>query len=193
MENQHFSRMFREPAQSASPKTKNSQILTKTPIYRRLAQPRHTISNPVTPSTPLPVLRDLDQPFTYTIRLYNRPYTFEFYDTSSPEHWTRLAPDFVVICFDIDNRESLQHAKTVWKREVAISFGADREAKLPLMLLGLKRDLRCMKDSMIWPQEVRSSSFIGIVRCCSFVEGTGIKTNDKMHHSGPECCAGNAL
>ncbi|KAI6949527.1 hypothetical protein KC321_g18554, partial [Hortaea werneckii] len=44
---------------------------------------RLTLGNtaPDTPITnPLPTLHDLNQPFPFDIRLYNRPYRFEFSD-----------------------------------------------------------------------------------------------------------------
>ncbi len=59
----------------------------------------------------MPNLRDLDQPFVYDVRMYNRPYRLEFYDTSSPENWTLLQPGLVVLCFDICDRTSLESVK----------------------------------------------------------------------------------
>lgn len=86
--------------------------------------------------------------------MYNRPYTYHLYDTASPEHWKRLEPDFIIICFDINDRRSLENAKMVWRKEIAITWGAERDNRIPTMLLGLKRDLREVKEGMIYPQEV---------------------------------------
>lgn len=104
-------------------------------------------------TTSLPLLRDLDQPFVWDIRLYNRYYRFEFYDTASPEHYTRLAPDFVVLCYDISNRESLVNVQHVWFQRMVETYMKERE-DIPIMLLGLKRDLREEKAGVIYPQEV---------------------------------------
>ena len=60
---------------------------------------------------PITLLRDGDQPFVFDITFFNRPYRFEFYDTSSPENWTLLRPDVIVLCYDISSRLSLIHAQ----------------------------------------------------------------------------------
>ena len=85
--------------------------------------------------------------------MYNRPYRFEFSDTASPENWTLLSPDFVILCYDINDRRSLINAKEIWKKSVAIHHGKGKE-EFPIMLLGLKRDLRTETPGMIDPQEV---------------------------------------
>ena len=106
-----------------------------------------------TNTTDLPLLRDLDQPFVYDIRMYNRSYRFEFYDTASPENYTLLLPDFVIVCYDIGDRRSLVNAQLVWRKEV-IRHYAYRKQGIPVMLLGLKRDLRVETEEIIYPQEV---------------------------------------
>jgi len=92
----------------------------------------------------LPVLRDLDQPFPFDIRMYNRPYRFEFYDTASPQHYTLLRPAVVVVCYSISNPESLSNVRTFWKPLVEKHFNDDDT--LPVILLGLKRDVRSQED-----------------------------------------------
>lgn len=87
--------------------------------------------------------------------MYNRPYRFEFSDTASPENWTLLSPDFVVLCYDISDRRSLLNTQGVWRKAVARHHGQGKE-EFPVMLLGLKRDLREEGPGMIDPQEVRS-------------------------------------
>ncbi|KAL6707315.1 hypothetical protein ACN47E_004303 [Coniothyrium glycines] len=85
-------------------------------------------------------LRDSDQPFAFDVSLYGRPYRLEFYDTSSPEHYTLLRPSFVILCYDISSRASLDSLYTTWLPIVNTHFNHDEN--LPVMVLGLKRDLR---------------------------------------------------
>jgi Ras homolog gene family, member A len=119
----------------------------------RLSQGREGITNAST--TELKHLHDIDQPFTYDIRMYNRPYRFEFYDTASPQNYTLLRPDFVILCYDINDRASLEESQRRWRKEVILHFR--REDRIPVMLLGLKRDLRAMEaPGMVDPLEVRS-------------------------------------
>ncbi|EME82805.1 uncharacterized protein MYCFIDRAFT_203405 [Pseudocercospora fijiensis CIRAD86] len=93
---------------------------------------------------PLPQLRDLDQPFAFNIRMYNRPYRFEFYDTASPEHYTLLKPAMLVLCYDIGNPSSLASLHEKWKEVVEVHFNYDES--LPVVVLGLKRDVRQKED-----------------------------------------------
>ena len=93
---------------------------------------------------PLPTLRDLDQPFPFNIRMYNRPYRFEFYDTASPQNYTLLKPSVVVLCYSIADRDSLKSVHTRWKTLVETHFN-DNEM-LPVILLGLKGDVRSRED-----------------------------------------------
>jgi Ras homolog gene family, member A len=90
----------------------------------------------------------------YDIRMYNRPYRFEFYDTASPQNFTLLQPDFVILCYDINDRASLEDTQRDWRKRVYLHYR--REDRIPVMLLGLKRDLRVKEaDSMVDPMEVR--------------------------------------
>lgn len=93
---------------------------------------------------PLPQLRDLDQPYSFNIRMYNRPYRFEFYDTASPENFTLLKPSVIVLCYAIDNPASLNSLHTKWRNLVETHFNYDEV--LPVIMLGLKRDVRCKED-----------------------------------------------
>lgn len=102
-------------------------------------------------------MRDLDQPFPFDIKLWNRPYRFEFYDTASPENYTLLTPDFVILCYDISDRSSLINAQEVWRKIVGRHYRQNGE-DIPVMLLGLKRDLRVEGPGVIEPQEVGTSS-----------------------------------
>ena len=92
----------------------------------------------------LPRLRDLDQPFTFDIRMYNRPYRFEFYDTASPENYTLLKPAMIILCYSIADPKTLTSLHTTWKYVVETHFNADES--LPVVVLGLKRDVRSQED-----------------------------------------------
>lgn len=123
---------------------------------------------------PIPLLRDIDQPFNFDINLSKTRYRLEFYDTSSPENWRLLDPDVVVICYDISQRLSLINMKryvsspghrsailtssnacvgTQWIDEIKRAF--PRSDVLPIVILGLKRDLRSETDpnGIIYPEE----------------------------------------
>jgi GTPase SAR1 family protein len=115
----------------------------------------------------------MDQPFVFEIRSRKGQYRFRFYDTSSPENWQLLRPDLVIICYDISQRLSLINLQRVvggpplqsspsttialtpsqWIKEVRTAFPT-RDV-LPILVLGLKRDLRSEDDpnGIIYPQE----------------------------------------
>lgn len=76
--------------------------------------------------------------------MYNRPYRFDFYDTSSPANFTLLRPAVVVLCYSIANPDSLTSAHKYWKTLVETHFN-DNDT-LPVILLGLKRDVRGQDD-----------------------------------------------
>ena len=92
------------------------------------------------PPYELPKLRDMDQPFSFNVTLYRRPYSLNFYDTASPTNYTLLRPDFIILCYDISRRETLDSIRRRWRVLVNTHFNYDEE--LPVMVLGLKRDLR---------------------------------------------------
>ncbi|PHH84946.1 hypothetical protein CDD83_1140 [Cordyceps sp. RAO-2017] len=102
---------------------------------------------------PIPLLRDIDQPFVFNVNLGSRAYRLEFYDSSSPDNWRLLDPDVIVICYDISQRLSLINMKRYWIDEVKKAF--ERVDGLPIVILGLKRDLRSETDpnGIIYPQE----------------------------------------
>jgi len=89
-------------------------------------------------------MRNLDQPFPFNIRLYNRPYRFEFFDTASPTDYTLLKPALIILCYDISDPRSLESLKTRWKYEVETHFNYDES--MPVVVLGLKRDVRSKED-----------------------------------------------
>jgi Ras homolog gene family, member A len=109
--------------------------------------------------------------------MYNRQYRFEFYDTASPEHYTLLRPNLIILCFDIDNRSSLENVRTSWRKDVYTHYSQE-EPRMPIMLLGLKRDLRKEEKGMIWPQECYR---IGQeMRCDRYAECSAV-TGELMH------------
>jgi Ras family protein A len=86
----------------------------------------------------------MDQPFPFNVRMYNRPYRFNFYDTSSPENFNLLRPALVILCYSIADPESLMSVQKHWKPLVETQFNDDDT--LPVVLLGLKRDVRGQDD-----------------------------------------------
>ncbi|KAL8916033.1 MAG: hypothetical protein Q9208_008734 [Pyrenodesmia sp. 3 TL-2023] len=94
----------------------------------------------------------MDQPFIFNISMYNRPYRFEFYDTASPENYTLVRPDFIILCYDVTDRRSLLNLQHVWRKDVTRHYKRVDE-DVPLMVLGLKRDARVEEEGVIYPQE----------------------------------------
>ncbi|BCR84719.1 putative Rho-like small GTPase [Aspergillus chevalieri] len=118
-----------------------------------LARPSNT-NTPFPVSTTKPeILRDTDQPFLYDIRFSRKSFTLEFFDTASPnQHWTMVRPDVVVLAFDISDRRSLEGLRE-WRNEITLHFQHGYGEKIPVMMLGLKRDLRVEGEGVIYPQE----------------------------------------
>ncbi|KAK4166677.1 GTP-binding protein RHO4 [Cladorrhinum sp. PSN259] len=121
----------------------------KTTFISRISQGRHNLHGRAS----IEPLRDMDQPFVFEIRARKGQYRFEFYDTSSPENWRLLRPDLAIICYDISQRLSLINLQKVWVNQVRSTFTTSDT--LPLLVLGLKRDLRSEDDpnGIIYPQE----------------------------------------
>lgn len=104
-----------------------------------------TLSNrALAPGQQLPVLRDLDQPFPFDIRFSRMQLRMELYDTASPENYTLLRPAVIVLCFAINDPNSLRSVKTKWKHIVETHFNYNES--IPVILLGLKRDARSRED-----------------------------------------------
>ncbi|EAW09888.1 putative Rho-like small GTPase [Aspergillus clavatus NRRL 1] len=120
-------------------------------------QPREQAQNGL---TDLP--RDSEQPFLFDIRFSKKSFTLELYDTASPnQHWSTLQPDVVVLAFDISNRETLDNIKKRGQGERA-----------PVMLVGLKRDLRKEGEGIIYPQE--SYRIAQELRCDRYAECSAV-------------------
>lgn len=142
-------------------------------FYSRLSLGlRNEDENP--PPYNIPVLRDLDQPFIFNITLYARPYRFQFYDTASHNNYTLLRPDFIIMCYDISRRSTIESLKSVWRYQVETHFNYNEA--LPVMVLGLKRDLRRewtdhereMGTGTVMPQE--GVRIAGEMRCDRYAE-----------------------
>ncbi|KAJ6082950.1 hypothetical protein N7467_007085 [Penicillium canescens] len=126
----------------------------KSTFLARLKNGRPSLSTqPGASANTLELLRDGDQPFIYDIRFSRKTFTLELYDTSNPnQHWSTLKPDVVVLAFDISNRETLDGLKA-WRNDITRYFQYGHGERLPVMLLGLKRDLRREGPGIIYPQE----------------------------------------
>ncbi|KAJ5211285.1 Small GTPase superfamily Rho type [Penicillium cf. griseofulvum] len=126
----------------------------KSTFLARLKSRRPSPSGPpnTDPNT-LELLRDGDQPFIYDIRFSKKKFTLKVYDTSNPnQHWTNLRPDVIVLAFDISNRDTLAGLKE-WRNDITRYFQYGHGERLPVMMLGLKRDLRREGEGIIYPQE----------------------------------------
>ncbi|KAF7625664.1 putative Rho-like small GTPase [Aspergillus flavus] len=98
-------------------------------------------------------LRDSDQPFLYDIRFSKKSFSLELYDTACPnQHWSTLKPDVVLLAFDISNRDTLTNLKT-WRHDIIRYFQHGQGERIPVMMVGLKRDLRVEGEGIIYPQE----------------------------------------
>ncbi|KAH0382890.1 Rho protein, partial [Aureobasidium melanogenum] len=139
----------------------------KTTFLSRLAL------GPKNATSPLPALRDLDQPFTFELRGRKRPYTLEFYDTSSPTSYTLLRPNLILLCFSIPSRDSLNSLKGQWKHIVETHFNYDES--IPVIVLGLQRDLRRENvEGMVFAQEaLRVAAEMRCDRYCECSAVTG--------------------
>ncbi|KAJ5211910.1 uncharacterized protein N7498_003556 [Penicillium cinerascens] len=126
----------------------------KSTFLSRLKSGKRPTPQPGTaPDSPTTLLRDTDQPFIYDIRFSKRKFTLELYDTSNPnQHWSSLQPDVVVLAFDISNRETLAGLRG-WRNDIIRYFQHGQGERIPVMLLGLKRDLRKQGEGIIYPQE----------------------------------------
>ncbi|KAJ5135257.1 uncharacterized protein N7515_004535 [Penicillium bovifimosum] len=150
-------------AETTSPPEKDSTVSLlllgdagcgKSTFLARLKNGRQSPSGqPQIGPNSLEVLRDSDQPFIYDIRFSKKTFTLELYDTSNPnQHWSTLRPDLAVIAFDISNRDTLAGLRD-WRNDITRYFQYGHGERLPVMMLGLKRDLRREGDGIIYPQE----------------------------------------
>lgn len=149
----------------------------KSTFLSRLSQGKDGIAN--ASSTEIKLLHDMDQPFAYDIRMYNRPYRFEFYDTASPQHYTLLQPGLVILCYDIDDRVSLEDVQQHWRKQVYLHYR--REEKIPVILLGLKRDLR-VREAVGMVDPFEAYRVAQEMRCDRYAECSAL-TGELMHEA----------
>ncbi|KAI9934312.1 hypothetical protein ASPWEDRAFT_38152 [Aspergillus wentii DTO 134E9] len=120
----------------------------------------------------LELLRDSDQPFIYDIRFSKKSFTLELYDTASPnQHWSTLQPAVVLLAFDISNRDTLAGLKN-WRNDITRYFQHGHGERIPIMMLGLKRDLRVDGEGLIYPQE--SYRIAQELRCDRYAECSAV-------------------
>ncbi|KAF3405197.1 Rho-related GTP-binding protein RhoF [Talaromyces pinophilus] len=121
------------------------------------------------------LLRDSDQPYLYDIRFSRKSFKLEVYDTASPnQHWSSLNPSVVILAYDISNRKSLDALKQ-WRNDITRYFQRGAGERIPVMMLGLKRDLRVENDQIIYPQEAAQELHCDRYAECSAVTGELIK------------------
>ncbi|KAE8318461.1 P-loop containing nucleoside triphosphate hydrolase protein [Aspergillus transmontanensis] len=124
----------------------------KTTFLSALKQGRSRLNGNASHSQ-LEPLRDSDQPFLYDIRFSKKSFSLELYDTACPnQHWSTLKPDVVLLAFDISNRDTLTNLKT-WRHDIIRYFQHGQGERIPVMMVGLKRDLRIEGEGIIYPQE----------------------------------------
>ncbi|PYH40251.1 putative Rho-like small GTPase [Aspergillus saccharolyticus JOP 1030-1] len=117
-------------------------------------------------------LRDSDQPFLYDIRFSKKSFTLEVYDTASPnQHWSTLRPDVVLLAFDVSDRETLNGLKG-WRHDIIRYFQRGDGERIPIMVVGLKRDLRVESEGVIYPQE--SYRIAQELRCDRYAECSAV-------------------
>ena len=101
---------------------------------------------------PLPSLLDIHQPFVFDVTTRLCTVRLEISDTCSPIPYRKLRPDALILCYDISHRATLRAVQARWKYEVETHFNYDE--RMPIMLLGLKRDLRSEHEpECVMPQE----------------------------------------
>ncbi|KAF7300184.1 Rho1 GTPase [Mycena kentingensis (nom. inval.)] len=115
----------------------------------------------------------------------NTPVELALWDTAGQEDYDRLRPlsypdtDVLLICFAIDNPDSLENAREKWIAE-ALHYCGD---KIPIMLVGCKADLRTpealarglpmvmREDGMNMVKEIDE---LGAYAECSAMDGFGV-------------------
>ena len=123
---------------------------------------------------------DLERrPFKFDVSLFRRPYTFRIWPSTGTLFVDEFPdnPRLVIICYDVSDRTSLHNARYYWRRQFTMHY-QELEHTTPVLLLGLKRDLRT--DQMdekgqytcIMPQEgVNEASEM---RCDSYCECSAV-------------------
>jgi Ras family len=91
--------------------------------------------------------------------VHRRPFWFEFSDTSSLTNYTLIQLDLVILCYYVSNIEPMAEVQRRRRMEVIVYHRKRREDRIPIMLMGLKRDLRDVRvekgEEFADPVEVR--------------------------------------
>ena len=117
-----------------SPGTGKSTFLARLPQVR---------AEKVTADSPITRIDLENRPFTFSVSLFRRPYTFHLWPSTGTLFTDPFPqnPRFVIITFDISSRASLYNAQYYWRKQFMQHY-EDLAHATPVMLLGLKRDLR---------------------------------------------------
>ncbi|KAL8577461.1 hypothetical protein ACOMHN_021913 [Nucella lapillus] len=92
------------------------------------------------------------------VNVKNKKVLLSLFDTAGQEGYDFLRPlmypdtDIVLICFSVNDRSSLSNVISRWQPEVRFHL-----SKIPILLVGLKTDLRNANGSVGLSQEVTSS------------------------------------
>ncbi|TVY13269.1 GTP-binding protein rhoA [Lachnellula arida] len=134
--------------------SQSSSPLLSSSLALRISQGPNNNSSSLPKHNLIPLLKDINQPFVFDISVKGTPYRFQLYDTASPESWTLLTPHVVILCYDISSRLSLMNVQRLWTPQIPLTFPSLADS-LPVLLLGLKRDLRSEHDpnGIMYPQE----------------------------------------
>ena len=100
-------------------------------------------SKPVAPLTHLEGVNLESRPFPFSVSLFRRPYSFKIWPSTGTLFVDEFPsrPHFVIITYDVSDRASLHNARYYWRRQFSMHY-EELEHTTPVMLLGLKRDLR---------------------------------------------------
>lgn len=98
-------------------------------------------------------LKDSNQPFVLDLKSSRQgSHRLAFSDTAAPTHYTQQRPNLIVLCFDISRKSTLVNVQQRWRPFVEKDLNLHE--RHPILLLGLKRDLRVEMDSeSVMPQE----------------------------------------
>jgi Ras-related C3 botulinum toxin substrate 1 len=90
------------------------------------------------------------------IMYHNRPYSLSLWDTAGQEDYDRLRPlsypgtDVFIVCFSLDNPESLAHVESKWMPEIK-HFSRE----VPIVLVGTKSDLKNTSKCLVDPSSIQ--------------------------------------
>jgi len=100
-----------------------------------------------------------------------------------------LNPNVIVLCYDISTRLSLTNLQRLWNKEIRALTST---AEIPILILGLKRDLRSEMDpkGIIYPQE--AYCIAQEMRCDKYMECSAM-TGELVHEAFEDICRTAAM